>query len=319
VLGARASARPARQAAAEQEGDVRLAKRGGGSLHRFQKLLERLGMLHGGYGIPVVDGAQARGRTAVRIAAAGDVHMRPGLEQRFGDALEELDSVEVVLLAGDLTATGEIDEGEALARACRRAPVPVVAVLGNHDWHAGHSADIAALLEDAGVHLLGRGTAAFRLERSSVGIAGTKGFVGGFRESRLPDFGEPLLRQVYAATGDEVRTLTRGLGEIADCAHRVVLLHYAPTASTLHGEREPIWTFLGSERLAGPIVRHRPDLVLHGHAHAGLFEGRIGAVPVFNVAWPLIGGGFAIWSLGAPDGPSSPTLTATAAAASARP
>jgi Icc-related predicted phosphoesterase len=275
-------------------------------------------MIHGGYGIPVLDASQARPRRTARIAAAGDVHMRPGLEQRFGDALEQLDSVEVLLLAGDLTATGEIDEAEALARACRRARVPIVAVLGNHDWHQGHSADIAALLEDAGVQLLGRGAAALRFERASIGVAGTKGFVGGFRESRLPDFGEPLLRQVYAATGDEVRTLARGLHEIADCAHRVVLLHYAPTAGTLVGEREPIWSFLGSERLAGPIVRHKPDLVVHGHAHAGTFEGRIGAVPVYNVAWPLIGGGFAVWDLDGRDGPRSPRITPTAAAASAR-
>jgi Icc-related predicted phosphoesterase len=244
--------------------------------------------------------------------------MRPGLEQRFGDMLEGLDSVELLLLAGDLTATGGVDEGEALAEACGRAQVPVVAVLGNHDWHGGHSAEIATLLEHAGVNVLGRGAAVFRPPGASLGVAGTKGFIGGFRESRLPDFGEPLLRDVYAATGDEVRALSRGLRQIEDCTYRIVLLHYAPTASTLVGEREPIWTYLGSERLAGPIVRHKPDLVLHGHAHAGTFEGRIGAVPVYNVAWPLIGGGFAVWDLATPDGPRRSTITPTAAAASGR-
>jgi Icc-related predicted phosphoesterase len=263
----------------------------------------------------MADGAQAH----ARIAAAGDVHMRPGLEQRFADQLEELDgAVDLLLLAGDLTATGAIDEGDALARALQRAPVPVVAVLGNHDCNLDHHAEIATLLEHAGVHVLGRGRTDYRLPGGSVGIAGTKGFVGGFRESRLPDFGEPLLRQVYAATGEEVRGLAKGLREIAGCTYRVVLLHYAPTTSTLAGEREPIWTYLGCERLAGPIVRHRPDLVLHGHAHAGTFEGRIGAVPVYNVAWPLLGGGFAVWDLAAPDGPRRAEVMPMAAAASAR-
>jgi len=217
------------------------------------------------------------GQARTRIAAAGDVHMRPGLEQRFGDQLEELDgAADLLLLAGDLTATGAIDEGEALARALRRAPIPVVAVLGNHDCNFDHHAEIASLLEHAGVHVLGHGRTHYVLPGGSVGVAGTKGFVGGFRESRLPDFGEPLLRQVYAATGEEVRGLSKGLREIAYCPNRVVLLHYAPTTSTLVGERQPIWTYLGSNRLDGPIQKHHPDLVLHGHAHEGTFAGAIG-------------------------------------------
>src|SRR5206468_3670690 len=127
---------------------------------------------------------------------------------------------------------------------------------------------ISAVLEGAGVEILDRSAIVLERDGTSIGVAGTKGFVGGFRESRLPDFGEPLLRRLYAETGDDVDALSRGLEEIAECEYRVVLLHYAPTSSTLVGEREPIWTFLGSERLAGPIIRHNPDLVLHGHAHA---------------------------------------------------
>ena len=148
----------------------------------------------------------------------------------------------------------------------------------------------------AGMRVLDRGMPAVRVG-GDLGVAGTKGFVGGFLESHLPDFGEPLLREVYAETGREVDALARGLEAIAETAHRVVLLHYAPTSSTLVGEREAIWTLLGSERLAGPIVRHNPDLVLHGHAHAGSPAGHVGAVPVFNVAWPLIGGAFHVFDL----------------------
>jgi Icc-related predicted phosphoesterase len=225
--------------------------------------------------------------------------MLPGLEQRFGDEIEALDDVAAILLAGDLTATGKLDEAEALAHACSRARVPVIAVLGNHDWNAGCGGEMTALIREAGVRVLDRAMPAARLD-GSLGVAGTKGFVGGFLESHLPDFGEPLLREVYAETGREVDALARGLEAIAGASRRVVLLHYAPTPGTLVGEREQIWTFLGSERLAGPIVRHNPDLVLHGHAHAGSPEGHIGAVPVFNVAWPLIGGAFHVFDLDSP-------------------
>ena len=100
----------------------------------------------------------------------------------------------------------------------------------------------------------------------------------------LPDFGEPLLRQVYAETTEDVEALDRELAAIEDCDLRIVLLHYAPTTTTLEGEPRGIWAFLGSDRLAGADRRAPPDLVLHGHAHAGTFEGFIGRVPVYNVA-----------------------------------
>src|SRR5581483_4867614 len=108
--------------------------------------------------------------------------------------------------------------------------------------------------------------------------------VGGFPDHVLPDFGEPLLRQVYAETTADVAALDRELTAIDDCDVRIVCLHYAPTTTTLEGEPRGIWAFLGSDRLARPIADHRPDLVVHGHAHAGTLEGFIGAVPVYNVA-----------------------------------
>ena len=113
----------------------------------------------------------------------------------------------------------------------------------------------------------------------------------------LPDFGEPLLRQVYAETTREAEAIARGLQEIVRCDLRVVLLHYAPTATTLGNEREAIWAFLGTDRLAEPITRHEPELVLHGHAHAGAFRGCIGSVDVWNVAMPILDWDFAVFEL----------------------
>ena len=165
----------------------------------------------------------------------------------------------------------------------------MVTVLGNHDWHSNRAAEVAAVLEDAGIVVLDRGHHIAEVGEARVGIAGTKGFVGGFPGSHIPDFGEPLLREVYAQSMAEAEALDAALREIAMCPFRIVLLHYAPTTETLEGERRDIWAFLGTDRLAVPIAEHAPDLVLHGHAHAGTFEGRVGEVPVYNVSVPVMG------------------------------
>lgn len=239
-----------------------------------------------------------RGAGKVRIAAAGDVHASeegaPALAEAFAGLRGRAD---LVLLAGDLTTYGEPDEAAVLAAASREAGVPVYAVLGNHDWHANRAQEVIRTLEEGGVTVLERGWSVCEVDGARVGIVGTKGFVGGFPDSELPDFGEPLLRSVYAETTREVEALELGLEAVADCDFRVVLLHYAPTSTTLEGERRTIWAFLGSTRLAGPIAEHTPDLVLHGHGHAGSFEGFIGAVPVFNVAVPVLGQDFYIFDL----------------------
>jgi Icc-related predicted phosphoesterase len=130
--------------------------------------------------------------------------------------------------------------------------------------------------------------------------------VGGFASSNLPDFGERQLRDVYATTTDDVEALADGLRAIATCPYRIVLLHYSPTAETLEGEPLGIWAFLGSDRLAAPIVEHAPDLVLHGHAHAGTFEGRVGESPVYNVSVPVMGRAFWIFELTTPRRPTTP-------------
>jgi uncharacterized protein len=220
----------------------------------------------------------------VRIAAAGDIHCseeeRSRLEKAFLDADRESD---LILLAGDLTTYGEPEQAAVLADVTREIDTPIFAVLGNHDWHADRHEELVGALREGGIHLLERAAEVIEVNGVQVGIAGTKGFVGGFSDSLLPDFGEPLLRRLYAETSAEISALDRGLRTIRDCPVRIVLLHYSPTTTTIEGERETIWAFLGSGRLAGPIAEHKPDAVFHGHGHAGTFGGSIGDIPVFNV------------------------------------
>jgi Icc-related predicted phosphoesterase len=244
---------------------------------------------------PAGDQAECR----IRIAAAGDVHFgRDGDRERAAAAFGGLrDRVDLVLLAGDLTTHGEPEQAAILADAVRELDVPVLTVLGNHDWHSNRAAEVAAVLEEAGVVVLQRAHHVLEVCRAEVGVVGAKGFVGGFVGSHIPDFGEPLLRRVYADGMEEVAALDAGLRAVALCPFRIVLLHYAPTMQTLEGERRDIWAFLGTDRLAAPVLEHTPDLVLHGHAHAGTFEGRVGEVPVYNVSVPVMGEDFWVFEL----------------------
>jgi uncharacterized protein len=234
----------------------------------------------------------------IRIAAAGDVHCDELNRDELASAFARVDgTVDAILLAGDLTTYGEVEQAELLAGICRSTAAPVFAVLGNHDWHCNEVEQLTATLADAGVRMVDRGHAIEDVDGCRLGIAGAKGFVGGFPDSQLPDFGEPLLRDVYAETSAEVEALDAGLDAIAGCDYRVALLHYAPTLSTLEGEPRGIWAFLGSDRLAAPILEHRPNVVLHGHAHAGAFRGAVGDVPVYNVAVPVLQSDFFVFDL----------------------
>ena len=236
--------------------------------------------------------------TRIRIAAAGDIHCDEPGRDRIQSAFSGIeDRADLVLLAGDLTTHGEPAQAAVLADAVRDLRIPVVAVLGNHDLHAGHHAEVSATLREGGIVLLEQSWTTCDVNGSRVGIVGTKGFVGGFPGSSIPDFGEPSLRALYRETTAEVDAIDDGLEAVRDCALRIVLLHYAPTMTTLAGEPEGIWALLGSNRLAAPIAQHRADLVLHGHAHEGTFEGAIGAVPVYNVAVHVTGRDFWIFEL----------------------
>src|ERR671934_2648442 len=234
----------------------------------------------------------------IRVAAAGDIHCSPETQDRLAAAFARVEGVvDLFLLAGDLTTLGEPAQAEALAVICEPLDVPVVAVLGNHDWHGNRVDDIVAALETAGVQMLNPGTTTCTVDGASVGIVGRKGFVGGFPDSQLPDFGEPILRQVYRDTTAEVEAIAAGLEAIESCDHRIVLLHYAPTTTTLEGEPRVIWAFLGTDRMAPPIAEHKPDVVLHGHGHLGRFEGFVGDVPVYNVAVPVMRSDFFVFEL----------------------
>ena len=251
-----------------------------------------------------IDGrpAERREECRIRIAAAGDIHYgeRDDDRERAHATFAALeDRVDVILLAGDLTTHGEPHQAQIVADAVRDVGVPVLTVLGNHDWHVDRADELQAVLQEAGVIVLDKAHSHETLDLcdTQVGIAGVKGFMGGFPGSHLPDFGEPSLRRVYRESIEEAEALDAGLSAIQMCPFRIVLMHYAPTTETLVGEREAIWTFLGTDRLAPPILEHNPDMVLHGHAHAGTFEGRLGQVPVYNVSVPVLGEDFWVFEL----------------------
>ena len=234
----------------------------------------------------------------LRIAATGDVHCRDSNREAVVESFAQLgEDVDLVLVAGDLTSHGRLEEAEILCEAAAATEAPVYAVLGNHDWHADEAEAILERLQAGGVEMLDRRAAVCQVGAVEVGIVGVKGFVGGFAPRHLPDFGEPSLRAVYREATEEVEALERGLHAVATCPVRIVLLHYAPIEATLEGEPREIWVFLGSDRLAAPILEHGPDLVLHGHAHAGSPEGVIGETPVHNVSQPLLGTDFRFFEL----------------------
>jgi Icc-related predicted phosphoesterase len=235
----------------------------------------------------------------IRIAAAGDIHAGAGERDRVREAFARVaEQADVILLAGDLTQRGQVDEACVVADACRDLELPVVAVLGNHDWQSDRPGDLNRVLAEAGVIVLDRSHTILRICGASVGVAGVKGFVGGFGQ-QWANFGEPIFRDAYAETTRDVDGLERSLAAIEPCAVRIALLHYSPVEATLVGEPERLWLVLGADRLAGPIRHHRPDLVVHGHAHAGSFQGEIDGVPVYNVAVHVMGREFWVFELDA--------------------
>src|SRR3954452_7098451 len=244
----------------------------------------------------------------IRVAAAGDIHAGAADRDRVREALARVEEQsDLILLAGDLTQHGQVDEVAVVADACRDVEIPVVAVLGNHDWQSDRPGDLSRALAEAGVVVLDRSHTILPIGGVSVGVAGVKGFVGGFG-NQWANFGEPLFREAYAETTKDVDGLQRGLAAIAPCAVRVALLHYSPVESTLVGEPERLWLVLGADRLAGPISKHRPDLVVHGHAHHGSFEGEIDGIPVYNVAVHVMGREFWVFELDAETRAPSPPL-----------
>ncbi|HET8586650.1 MAG TPA: metallophosphoesterase, partial [Candidatus Limnocylindria bacterium] len=191
---------------------------------------------------------------------------------------------DILLLAGDLTDFGLPEEARVLAGELAGASIPIVAVLGNHDFESGKQHEVAGILGRAGVKMLD-GDA---VEIKGIGFAGTKGFAGGFGAHALGSWGEPPIKQFVQAALDEALKLETALARVRT-DQRVVLMHYSPVPSTVVGEPEEIYPFLGSSRLEEPIERFGPSVVIHGHAHHGAPEGRTRAgIPVYNVALPLL-------------------------------
>jgi len=223
--------------------------------------------------------------SSVRFAVVGDIHLTKdtagSLRAFFAQAAEAADAL---LLCGDLTDYGTAEEAELLAEALAAAKVPVVAVLGNHDYESGTPERVVETLTHAGVRVLD-GEAC---EIEGVGIAGAKGFAGGFGRGSLGAWGEPVIKLFVKEAQNEAMKLESALAKLRT-PHRIALLHYAPIIGTVEGEPVDIFPFLGSSRLEEPLLRYPVDAIFHGHAHRGTLEGRtIAGVPVFNVARPLL-------------------------------
>jgi len=227
----------------------------------------------------------AKSASSVRFAAVGDLHVTKDaagtLRAFFAQAVENADAL---LLCGDLTDYGTAEEARVLADELAVVKVPIVAVLGNHDFESGMPQTVVEILTKAGVRVLD-GEAC---EVEGVGIAGVKGFAGGFGRGSLGGWGEPAIKQFVQEALHEALKLESALAKLRT-PRRIALLHYSPVAATVAGEPVEIFPFLGSSRLEEPLLRYPVDAVFHGHAHRGTLEGKtINGVPVFNVARPLL-------------------------------
>ena len=223
--------------------------------------------------------------TAIRVAALGDLHCTKTSAGVFQAIFARLaDEADVLALCGDLTDYGLPEEARVLVKELAAVRIPIVAVLGNHDYESGVPEEVTAILAGAGVQVLD-GSAC---EILGIAFAGTKGFSGGFGERALQPWGEDTTKHYVRAAVDETLKLESALARLRTPG-RVALLHYAPVRGTVDGEPLEIYPFLGSSRLEEPLNRYPLDAVFHGHAHRGQLEGRTASgVPVYNVALPLL-------------------------------
>jgi Icc-related predicted phosphoesterase len=225
--------------------------------------------------------------SVTRLAALGDLHCTESsagqLQQLFAQVAE---SADILCLCGDLTDHGFPAQAQVLAKELSSAAhkVPTVAVLGNHDYESGHHPEVRQILVDAGVTVLD-GEA---VEIRGVGIAGAKGFAGGFGRGTLGAFGEPAVKAFVREAIDETLKLETALQRLRT-PNRIAVLHYAPIRGTVEGEPLEIFPFLGCSRLEEPLNRFQVTACVHGHAHRGAAEGRTASgVPVYNVSLALM-------------------------------
>ena len=233
----------------------------------------------------------------IRIAAVGDVHYgmncRDKLRHHFLKAHERAD---LLLIAGDLTQSGSLPEAEALAHDLSDLPIPVIVVLGNHDFHQNQETEISALLKNRGIIVLEGNSCSFVVRGNTVGIAGIKGFGGGFPGASITEFGEPEMKAFARHCRLQSETLKETLEDM-DAEYRFALLHFSPVEGTLLGERKEIYPFLGSYLLAEAIDAAEINGVFHGHAHHGVEKSSTpGGIPVRNVAQMVIREAYRVYS-----------------------
>ncbi|MBF6440151.1 metallophosphoesterase family protein [Nocardia cyriacigeorgica] len=234
----------------------------------------------------------------MRIAAVGDIHLGTDSRGLLRPALQQLpERADVLLLAGDLTKHGTVDEGRVVAEEFADLPVPVIAVLGNHDYHSDAQDEITDLLGGHNITVLEGSATTVEIDGSTLAVAGTIGFGGGFAGKCASVFGERMMRDFAGravALADSLRVALAG----CDADVTVALTHYSPVTDTLHGEPPEIYPFLGSYLLGEAIDDAGADLALHGHAHAGREHGTTpGGIRVRNVAQPVIRAAYTIYDL----------------------
>jgi Icc-related predicted phosphoesterase len=225
-------------------------------------------------------------RSVVRVAAVGDLHCGKNSRGSIRPLFENAERfVDVLVLCGDLTDYGLPEEAHLLvAELSSTSKLPIVAVLGNHDFESGREKEIGQIFVDAGIHLLDGDT----IEVHGIGFAGARGFAGGFGRGTLGAWGERTVKAFVQEAVDEALKLESALARLRT-ASRVAVLHYAPIRATVENEPVEIYPFLGCGRLEDPLNRYPVSAVFHGHAHNGSPEGRTaGGVPVYNVSLPLM-------------------------------
>jgi Icc-related predicted phosphoesterase len=224
-----------------------------------------------------------------RIAAVGDIHVRENDKGKWVEYFKEVSrQADVLIICGDLTDTGDEGEAQVLSEELRACSIPVVGVLGNHDFEKGRHKLIRQIIQKENVHILDGEAIAV----GDVGFAGVKGFGGGFDKHMLSMFGEGAMKAFVQEAVDEALRLDRALARLDaeyDCAKKIAILHYSPVRDTVIGEPEVIYPFLGSSRLAEPLNRRQVLAAFHGHAHVGTLEGKTtSGVRVFNVSKPIL-------------------------------
>jgi Icc-related predicted phosphoesterase len=221
----------------------------------------------------------------VRLAAIADLHYSKSTPTSMQPLFVQIaESADVLAFCGDLTDYGLADEARALAKDLSQVKIPMVGVLGNHDFEAGQEQEIVQILGDVGVHMLDGDTWEFR----GVGFAGVRGFCGGFGRGALAAWGERIIKDFVHEAVQEALKLEAALARLS-ARQRIVLMHYAPIRDTVEGEPPEIYPFLGSSRLEDPLSRFDVTAVFHGHAHKGAPEGRTQTgIPVYNVSHQVL-------------------------------